>query len=40
MDAGRGAGKAAMLCIAYRSLVSTTERVAARYEAELAFRGW
>ena len=38
-DAGRG-GKAAMPCIACRSLVSIAERVAARYEAELAFRGW
>ena len=40
VDAGRGAGKAAMLCIACPSLVTISERVAARYEAELAFRGW
>ena len=39
-DACRGAGEAAMLCIAYRSLVSISERVAARYEEELAFLGW
>ena len=39
-DACRGAGEAAMLCIAYRSLGSIYERVAARYEEELAFLGW